>query len=916
MRTRLILVPILLAAATQAPAQGPAAPVDYAKQVQPIFNNNCTLCHKGGSAPAGLRLDSAAGLFAGSQTGKVVIGGNSKDSMLVKRITDDTGNQMPPTGPLSKEEIATIVNWVDQGTRAEVTGEATVTAVRKTFPIPTFATVTTAAQAKQMVDAYCTTCHAVGGLEPVITFDKLDTAHVEQSAEKWEHAVRKMRAGMMPPSGEARPSQATMESLIGFLEKELDRKAVATLPPPGLHRMNRTEYANVVRDLLSLEIDPSKYLPSDDSTRGFDNIAGTLGFSPALLEGYASAAEKISRIALGHVTEAGSKICRVPEDNSQDYHIDGMPFATRGGLLCKYEFPADGDYVFKVFPINQGLMDNNRAFGEIRGEKLELLVDGEQVKVYNWDTEVGSGAAVHGGTKDVHFKVSAGPHTVGATFIATQLAPSNDLNEHFIRSTIETGGLPGFKFYPHVGKLEILGPNKPQGASDSPSRKRIFTCTPANASQEASCARQILGTVAKRAYRRPLTAQDNEILMTFYEQGRKEGSFDLGIERGLQRILADVEFVFRKEAEPANVPAGKAYRISDLELASRLSFFLWSSIPDDQLINLASQNRLHEPAVLEAQVKRMLADPRSDQLVLNFSGQWLNLRSMQTVFPIPGIFPDFDDNLRLAMRKETEMFVGSIVHEDRTVLDFLNANYTFLNERLAVHYGLPNITGTNFRRITWPQEFDYRRGLLGHGSIETISSYPNRTTPTVRGKKIMSIFLGVEPPDPPPNVPALKEGENAIHSATKPTMRQQMEMHRKNEPCATCHKIMDPIGFSLENYDAIGRWRTTDDGSPINPVGNLVDGSTLNGVKGLREAFLRYSPQFVRVVTEKLMIYALGRGTEYYDMPLVRSIVRDAEKNNYRFSSLVLGVVKSEPFQMNQKLMTGNGQENPQRASR
>jgi hypothetical protein len=516
----------------------------------------------------------------------------------------------------------------------------------------------------------------------------------------------------------------------------------------------------------------------------------------------------------------------------------------------------------------------------------------------------------------VHFHVNAGLHTVAVTFLATQLAPGNDLNQHFLRSTIETGGLPGFKFYPHVGKLDIIGPNKPTGAADSPSHRIIFACRPAAAGQEAACARQIVSTLARRAFRRPVTNRDTEMLMSFYQQGRNDGNFDSGIERALERILADPEFVFRKEAEPANLKPGQTWRISDLELASRLSFFLWSSIPDDQLINLAGQNKLHEPAVLEEQVRRMLADRRSDQLVVNFTGQWLNLRGMQTIFPIPGLYPDFDDNLRLAMRKETELFVGSIVHEDRSVIDLLNANYTFLNERLAKHYGIPNVYGSNFRRVELGPEFDMRRGLLGQGSIETVSAYPNRTSPTVRGKTMMQIFLGVSPPDPPPNVPALKDQESAVHAAGKPTMRQQMEMHRKMEPCATCHKIMDPIGFALENYDAIGRWRTTDDGSPIDPAGQLVDGSKIDGAVGLRQAFLRYSPQFVRVITEKLMIYALGRGTEYYDMPLVRSIVHDAEKNNYRFSSLVLGVVKSQPFQMNQKLITGNAQADSQRAAR
>jgi hypothetical protein len=482
------------------------------------------------------------------------------------------------------------------------------------------------------------------------------------------------------------------------------------------------------------------------------------------------------------------------------------------------------------------------------------------------------------------------------------LTPGSDLNQHFLRSTIETGGLPGFKFFPHVGKLEILGPFKPAGAVDSPSRRKIFVCHPASASEEQACAKEIVTTLARRAFRRPVNNQDTELLMGFYQQGRNDGNFGTGIERALQRILADPEFVFRKEAEPANLAAGRTWRITDLELASRLSFFLWSSIPDDELIGLAGQEKLHDPAVLDQQVRRMLSDPRSDQLVVNLAGQWLNLRALQSWAPTPALYPDFDDNLRLAMRKETELFVGSIVHEDRSVIDLLNANFTFVNERLAKHYGLPNIYGSNFRRVDLPPEFDMRRGLLGQASFETISSQPQRTSPVGRGKTILQVFLGVSPPDPPPNVPALADQGNAVHGGAKPTMRQQMEMHRKVEPCASCHKIMDPIGFSMENFDAIGKWRITDDGSPIDDSGILVDGSKLDGVKGLREALLRYSPQFVRVVTEKLLIYALGRGTESYDMPLVRSIVHDAERGNYRFSSLIFGVVKSDAFQMNQKL--------------
>jgi hypothetical protein len=770
------------------------------------------------------------------------------------------------------------------------------------------AQVTDSASERALLNQYCVTCHnqklKTGGLE----LDKLDTAHVADHAEKWELVVRKLRSGMMPPSGMPRPAWTTYESMVTWLEGELDKNASTHLPPPGLHRMNRTEFANVIHDMLALDIDPTKYLPSDDSTRGFDNIAGALALSPALLEGYTTAAAKISRMAMGDVSEPALASYRVAADTTQDYHIEGLPFGTRGGLVVQHEFPADGDYVFKVFPINKGLMDGNRAFGEITGEKLELLVDGQRVHLYDWDKEVAQGKAVHFGTAEVHFQAKAGPHTVGVTFLSTQLAPSQDLDEHFLRSTIETGGLPGFKFYPHVGKMEILGPFKPAGANDSPSAKKIFVCHPANASEETACAKKIVDALARHAFRRPVTPQDTETLMTFYQQGRNNGSFDTGIERALQRILADPEFVFRKESEPEKLAAGQNYHISDLELASRLSFFLWSSIPDDELIDVAGKNKLHDPAVLEAQVRRMLADPRADRLVINFSGQWLNLRALQTWAPTVSLFPDFDDNLRLAMRKETELFVGSVVHQDRSVTDLLDAKYTYLNERLARHYGITGVYGSDFRRVDLPPEFDVRRGLLGKAAIETISSYPQRTTPTVRGKAMMKIFLGVSPPDPPPNIPALKDQGAAVHGGVRPTARQQLEIHRKNAPCSTCHKIMDPIGLSMENFDAVGTWRTAENGTPLDASGMLVDGSKLDGVKGLREALLKYSPQFVRVVTENLFIYGMGRGTEYYDMPLIRSIVRDSESKGYRFSSLILGIVKSEPFQVNQKeQVTSNG---------
>jgi hypothetical protein len=782
---------------------------------------------------------------------------------------------------------------------------------------PAAATTVTSAEAeKTFFTQYCYGCHnqaaRTRGVESALrlALDQLDTAHIEKDPETWEKVVRKLRAGMMPPSGMPRPKPEFLESAIVFVENELDRTAKLHIPPPGLHRMNRTEYANAIRDLLDIQIDPSKFLPSDDSTRGFDNIAGALGISPTLLEGYVSAAGKISRLAIGDVSTPTQTTYRVAEDTDQDYHIEGMPFGTRGGMIQQHEFPADGEYNIKVTPISKGNMGNTNPFGEIPGEKLEVVLDGERLHVFEWDRDRQRGD----GTFDFKFPAKAGRHTVVVTFLATNYAPGTDLNEHFLRSTIETGGLPGYRFFPHVGKFVIDGPYNATGASDTSARRKIFVCKPASTGQETACARRIVSNLARKAYRRPLKDQDIEVLLGFYQRGRNEKDFDNGIEMVLRRILADPEFVFRRESEPTNLAAGQTYRVSDLELASRLSFFLWSSIPDDELLTLASQNKLRDTTVLEQQVRRMLKDPRSQQLVTNFAGQWLSLRALQSQTPVPSEYPDFDDVLRQAMRKETELFVNSVVQEDRPVTDLLDANYTFLNERLAEHYGIPNVYGSNFRRVTLPPEFDVRRGLIGKGSFLTVSSVPNRTSPVNRGKFTLQMFLGVDPPAPPPNVEVNLTAESNVHGGTKPTMRQQMEMHRKNEPCASCHKIMDPIGLVLENFDGIGQWRTMEDGSPINPAGQLVDGTKLNGVADLRNALVKYLPQFVRVVTEKLMIYALGRGTEYYDMPLVRSIVHSADKDKDRFSSLVIGVVKSQPFQMNQKLETsGNGQE---RASR
>jgi hypothetical protein len=768
--------------------------------------------------------------------------------------------------------------------------------------------------ARAFANQYCVGCHsqaAKTAANPVVreaarhfTMDDQDIDDVSKNPELWERVVRKVRAGMMPPTGLPRPDAARFEAWISGLETALDTSAAKHLPPPGIHRLNRNEYANVIYDLLGLKINPAQYLPSDDSTRGFDNIAGGLNMSPALLEGYVTAASKISRAAMGNINTAVQVTYRVPEDTSQDYHIEGMPFGTRGGMIVEHEFPADGMYNIKITPISKGNMGNTNPFGEIPGERLQVLLDGELIHMFNWDNNQERRGGVF---TTPEFPVKAGRHTVVVTFVATNDAPGTDLNRHFLRSSLETGGLPGFRFFPHVGKFVIDGPYNAKGASDTEARKKIFVCTPASASQETACAREIVNNLARRAYRRPVTERDTELLLGFYQQGRNKGTFDDGIEMALRRILSDPEFIFRRELEPADVPAGGIYRISDLELASRLSFFLWSTIPDDELLKVASQNRLREPGVLEQQVRRMLKDPRAQSLVDNFAGQWLSIRAISSQVPVANLFPDFDDNLRYALRKEMELFVGYFIQEDRPITEMLDANYTFVNERLAIHYGIPNVYGSFFRRVELPPELDMRRGLLGKGLLMMISSQPGRTSPVQRGKTVMQTFLGVEPPAPPPNV----EINLQVASAGKavPTMRQQMELHRTVEPCKSCHAIMDPIGFSLENFDAVGAWRYTEFDQPIDPSGKLVDGTTLNGVKDLRDALIRYSPQFVRVAVEKMLIYALGRGTEHYDMPLVRQIVKDAAKDNYRFSSLVLGVVKSDPFQMNQKLESENTQQ-------
>jgi len=627
---------------------------------------------------------------------------------------------------------------------------------------------------------------------------------------------------------------------------------------------------------------------------GFDNMAGTLTSSPALMEAYLSAAGKISRLAIGTETAPTLAVFDVPVDTSQNNHIEGLPFGTRGGMLIEHEFPADGEYVFTV----KGMTGYfTRVLGNVAGEKLEVTIDGERMYLYDWDEEIGNQEGNGGRTPAIPIK--AGFHKVGVTFIATSDLPDVGLNKSFVRTMNSPGSISGYTFYPHVGQVFIEGPYNGSPATITQSRDKIFECIPQNISQEANCATQIIKTLAGKAFRRPTTDADVDVMMEFFRIGREEGgSFDYGIEGALQRILVDPEFIYRAEIAPVGAPEDSPYLISDLELASRLSFFLWSSIPDEELIEIASQGRLHESEVLREQVQRMMADPRSSAFVENFTGQWLNVRGMAASEPVVDLFPDFDSTLRDAFRQEIEMFFGSVINEDRSILDLLTADYTFVNERLARHYGIPDVYGSQFRRVELEDDLDMRRGLLGKGALLTITSDAARTSPVKRGKWYLETFMGVSPPDPPPGVETdltPKEG------AAPTTLRARLEAHRANPVCASCHTIFEPMGIALENFNAVGEWRTIDNGNPVDPTGFAPDGSRLEGVKTLRELTVRHGDQFAEVVTEKLLTYALGRGVEFQDMPMLRSITRSAEDDDFRFSSLVMGVIRSPAFTMNLK---------------
>ena len=748
------------------------------------------------------------------------------------------------------------------------------------------------------LDQYCVTCHNERLKTAGLAIDPATLADIGPHAETWEKVVRKLRGRGMPPVTARRPDEATYDAVTSFLETQLDR-AEAARPHLGklplAHRLSRTEYQNAIRDLLALESLPREVridflLPEDNISSGFDNIADLLFVSPSNMERYLDAARKISRLAVGdRAMPVLVNIHRLGPEHPQDERVDELPFGTRGGIAIRSDFPVNGTYV----------VDVDLAGASRERHDLEVTVDGERVALRTLGADGGGGRGRGGAAGGMEFRVplTAGPKLIGVAFV--QRTEARD--EATLRPRMRSRGTQ-----PAIASVTIRGPYDVTGAGESPSRRRIFVCHPddpdyeprgpRSAEREVGCARQILSTLARRAYRRPVTEVDLRDLLPFYEAGRKEGSFDLGIQRALERLLVSSQFLFRIERPPSDVKPGETYRVSDVDLAARLSFFLWSSIPDDELLDLAAAGKLHDPAVLEAQVRRMLADPRSESLVTNFAAQWLYLRDLDGKRPDEILFADFDETLRQAMRRETELFIGSVFREDRSVLELLTANYTFLNERLAKHYGIPGIRGSYFRRVTLPQG-SVRGGLLGQGSVLTITSYSTRTSPVLRGKWVLENLLSAAPPPPPADVPSL-DTEGAEREKP-PTLREAMERHRASPACASCHARMDPIGFAMENFDGIGRWRERDAANnPIDASGLFPDGTKFNGMNGLKGELLRQPEQFVHTVAERLLMYAIGRNLQYYDAPAVRAIVREAKPGKYALSSIVLGIVKSRPFLM------------------
>ena len=745
---------------------------------------------------------------------------------------------------------------------------ASVTGVSQT---PASSPQAAAVPSAALLTQYCITCHNARAKAGGLTLDPAELNQMDRHAETWEKVIRKLQTGMMPPSGAPRPARVAIDGFVASLQTQIDRAAAARpfAGTPALHRLNRAEYTNAVRDLLALDVDAASLLPPDDSAAGFDNIADVLGVSPALIEGYATAAAKISRLAVGDSSIGLDRVTyRAAGSLSQEDHLDGLPLGTRGGMIVRHTFPLNADYDLQIGPGRSGGIG---AVVTARAQDIDVTIDGQPVDLQ--------------GKTQLRLPVEAGPHTIAVALVKrSHIDGADGVYDAPTRS-------------PGISQITIAGPFNARGPGDTPSRRRLYVCTPKAAGEETACAGKILNTLATRAYRRPVSQSgpEMETLLEFYRTGRESGSFDSGIQRAVARVLVDPNFLFRFEREPEGVAPGTPFRLSDLELASRLSFFLWSSIPDDELREVAARGQLKNPAVLERQVRRLLADPRADSLVSNFAGQWLFLRELKNVRPDS---PDFDENLRRSFQQETELLFRTIVREDRPIIDLLDADFTFVDERLAKHYGMEGIHGSRVRRVSLPAN-DPRRGLLGQGSVLTVTSAANRTSPVVRGKWVLDNLLGIPPPQPPPGVETNLEKDAAQVKVT--SLRQRLELHRANPVCAACHNVMDPIGLTLENFDHVGKWRTVDGQTSINATAQLVDGTKLNGPLSLRRALLERSDVFATVATEKLLTYASGRAVQYQDMPAVRAIIRDAARDKYRFSSLVIGIVKSTPFQMRTK---------------
>jgi hypothetical protein len=738
---------------------------------------------------------------------------------------------------------------------------------------------------------YCVGCHNSALKSANLIINPAASANPQTNPETWEKTIHKLRGRYMPPAGLPRPDDTAYESLISALETPLDKAAAAKLNPgrtDTFRRLNRTEYRNAIRDLLAVEVDVSALLPPDESSHGFDNITvGTL--SPTLLERYLNAAQKIARLAVGLPSRSpGGDTLTLPPDLTQEHHFDGLPLGTRGGLSSRYTFPANAEYEFNI----RLQRDRNEHVEGLReAHDIELLLDGERISTFTVKPPPpGNDHSVVDKDLNIRIPVKAGPRVVTATFPKRpSLLLEGERQPYQARFNMDRHP----RVHPAVFSISVNGPYNAQGPGDTPSRRGIFVCRPESNSAEPDCAQRIFATLTRRAYRRATTANDTQSPMNFFRMARSRNSFDHGIEMGLRAILMSPEFLFRIEQDPPGLPPQTAYRITPVELASRLSFFLWSSIPDDELLNLATQGRLPQPEVLQQQVRRMLADPRSSALVHNFAEQWLHLRNLASTHPDMRLFPDFDDNLRQSFRKETELFFETIMREDRSILDLFRANFTFVNERLAKHYRIPNVYGSRFRRVDF--ETGERGGLLRHGSILTITSYATRTSPVIRGKWVLDNLLGMPPLPPPPSVPALKENTGTAKALP---FRERIAQHRADPACAGCHQLMDPVGFAFENYDAIGRWRTHDESGAIDSSGSLPDGSNFASVEALQQALLKRPDVFATTFANKLLTYALGRGASHTDAPAVRKVVRDARKLDYRFSTFITGIVNSTPFQM------------------